>query len=369
MNEVFPQAYGISTISEYQKTFSTSSSVYPSSDNNINNYSQNYNFQNQGNTMISMNTNQGQTTLQEYQWSNINGQFNDFNNYFINDRQDNLYQTNLNTISSPNFSPISQQYHNSTSTSCSSIISTPSGSPDVTSNDTTNLSSTITFNHQQSNLPLDNNRIPTFDQNNYGIKNNFSNDSINQLSINNSLSSYKLPPHIYTKVYFPPSAQNPKCRRGNRSSSNRNDELSKKRTFLCDVPGCNKSYTKSSHLKAHQRIHTGEKPYACEWPNCTWTFARSDELTRHYRMHTGAKPFKCHLCASRFARSDHLQSHTKKHLNNTRVISSSSNNESGEWINKSEKMNISVNEVHNNFIQINHNIDYSNSMINPIYKI
>ena len=36
-----------------------------------------------------------------------------------------------------------------------------------------------------------------------------------------------------------------------------NPELEKRRTHRCDYPGCTKVYTKSSHLKAHQRIHTG----------------------------------------------------------------------------------------------------------------
>ncbi|KAG8288399.1 hypothetical protein J6590_018920 [Homalodisca vitripennis] len=35
-----------------------------------------------------------------------------------------------------------------------------------------------------------------------------------------------------------------------------NPELEKRRVHHCDFIGCNKVYTKSSHLKAHQRIHT-----------------------------------------------------------------------------------------------------------------
>uniref|UniRef100_A0A8C5NSF5 Sp1 transcription factor n=1 Tax=Junco hyemalis TaxID=40217 RepID=A0A8C5NSF5_JUNHY len=104
----------------------------------------------------------------------------------------------------------------------------------------------------------------------------------------------------------------PYCKEGEGRSSG---DPGKKKQHICHVPGCGKVYGKTSHLRAHLRWHTGERPFICTWVLCGKRFTRSDELQRHKRTHTGEKKFACPECPKRFMRSDHLSKHIKTHQN------------------------------------------------------
>ncbi|XP_005990081.1 transcription factor Sp6 [Latimeria chalumnae] len=91
------------------------------------------------------------------------------------------------------------------------------------------------------------------------------------------------------------------------------DGTRKKHLHNCHIPGCGKAYSKTSHLKAHLRWHSGDRPFVCNWLFCGKRFTRSDELQKHLQTHTGTKKYSCHMCTRVFIRVDHLNKHMKTH--------------------------------------------------------
>ena len=78
--------------------------------------------------------------------------------------------------------------------------------------------------------------------------------------------------------------------------------------FACSF--CDRICGNRSHLRQHERIHTGEKPYKCD--ACDMAFNQKGTLNTHYRIHTGERPYKCQFCGKAFVSRAPLNYHVKK---------------------------------------------------------
>jgi Zinc finger, C2H2 type len=83
------------------------------------------------------------------------------------------------------------------------------------------------------------------------------------------------------------------------------------RSFKCTYEGCDSSFRTSGHLKVHERIHAGIKPYKCD--ECDESFSSSSYLKTHKLIHTGEKPFKCEFCEFTTRQMSNLRSHQRIH--------------------------------------------------------
>lgn len=89
--------------------------------------------------------------------------------------------------------------------------------------------------------------------------------------------------------------------------------------YVCywkDCPRNFKPFDARYKLITHLRCHTGEKPFKCEVPSCNRCFSRLENLKLHVRTHTGEKPYECHYggCSKRFNNTSDRAKHMKTHV-------------------------------------------------------
>ncbi|XP_060227772.1 zinc finger protein 408 isoform X3 [Meriones unguiculatus] len=107
--------------------------------------------------------------------------------------------------------------------------------------------------------------------------------------------------------------------------------------YLC--PHCGRAFRQRGNLRGHLRLHTGERPYRC--PHCASTFPQLPELRRHLishtgeaylcpvcgkalrdphtlraheRLHSGERPFRCAQCGRAYTLATKLRRHLKSHM-------------------------------------------------------
>ncbi|XP_064460324.1 DNA-binding protein Ikaros-like [Ornithodoros turicata] len=74
---------------------------------------------------------------------------------------------------------------------------------------------------------------------------------------------------------------------------------------LCSFCPCSSKL--KANVVAHERTHTGERPFKCRF--CSYAAAMKDTLRLHERRHTGERPFNCTLCPYAAMKKQHLTSH------------------------------------------------------------
>lgn len=80
--------------------------------------------------------------------------------------------------------------------------------------------------------------------------------------------------------------------------------------YTCPFPTCNRVSSEHSNMKAHMRLHTGERPYICRVASCRKSFRWKSSLTYHERaLHSNSRPYQCLPCRKSFVEKRKLRLH------------------------------------------------------------
>ncbi|KAK4185194.1 hypothetical protein QBC35DRAFT_390015 [Podospora australis] len=85
-------------------------------------------------------------------------------------------------------------------------------------------------------------------------------------------------------------------------------------SFVCEVEGCFKMFSRSHHFEAHMKTHDEKRdyPFPCTIADCNKKFVCRTDLQRHHQAaHMKERLHRCDYCARLFARKDTLRRHVE----------------------------------------------------------
>uniref|UniRef100_A0ABD2XH79 Protein krueppel n=1 Tax=Trichogramma kaykai TaxID=54128 RepID=A0ABD2XH79_9HYME len=80
------------------------------------------------------------------------------------------------------------------------------------------------------------------------------------------------------------------------------------RPFGCAY--CPKTFRSKQKVQVHESVHTGYKPFECDV--CGSAFSSKGECKRHSISHSSERPFECSLCDKSFKLNKYLRGHLRK---------------------------------------------------------
>jgi uncharacterized Zn-finger protein len=79
--------------------------------------------------------------------------------------------------------------------------------------------------------------------------------------------------------------------------------------YVCQKPGCGKSFPRPYESEAHMSYHNEEEGHVCKVSGCDVRFKHLESLSRHEEIHTRDKLYVCDVCQKRITGSDNWKLH------------------------------------------------------------